>query len=165
MVAQKQFRSDLYYRLNVFPIVVPPLRERLEDIPLLASYFAQKHSARMNKHIETIPKETMKALRDYGWPGNVRELENFIERSVILSRGPALQAPLAELQTANAIGGDGAALQNKPGLTTMDDMERAHIEEVLRHTRGSIGGKGGAAEILGLPASTLRGRMKKLGLK
>lgn len=164
MVTDKQFRSDLYYRLNVFPIVLPPLRERLEDIPLLASYFAQKHSARMNKRIESIPGETMKALCEYAWPGNIRELENFIERSVILSLGSELQAPLAELQTSAPTSGNGAAGASK-ALTTMDDMERAHIEEVLRHTKGSIGGKGGAAEILGLPASTLRGRMKKLGLK
>jgi formate hydrogenlyase transcriptional activator len=165
MVADKKFRSDLYYRLNVFPIVVPPLRERLEDIPLLASYFAQKHSARMNKHIETIPSDTIKGLTKYHWPGNVRELENFIERSVILSQGSTLHAPLAELQTTATISGDGASIQNKSALTTMDNMERSHIEEVLRHTNGSIGGKGGAAEILGLPASTLRGRMKKLGIR
>lgn len=165
MVDGKQFRSDLYYRLNVFPIVVPPLRERAEDITLLASYFAQKHSARMNKRIETIANETMKVLCRYQWPGNVRELENFIERSVILSSGSDLQAPLSELQHSVATAADDPLQSNAPKLTSLDEMERAHIREVLQHTGGSIAGKGGAAEILGLPASTLRGRMKKLGLK
>jgi formate hydrogenlyase transcriptional activator len=165
MVADKQFRSDLYYRLNVFPIILPPLRERAEDIALLASYFAQKHSARMNKHIESIPSETMKAICDYHWPGNIRELENFIERSVILSRGSVLQAPLAELRSDIAVTPERAPAPDGHALTTMDEMERAYIEEVLKHTNGSIAGKSGAAEILGMPASTLRGRMKKLGIR
>ena len=165
MVEEKKFRSDLFYRLNVFPIVIPPLRERTGDIPLLVGYFAQKHAARMNKKIETIPAKTMQALCDYHWPGNVRELENFIERSVILSRDSDLQSPLSELQGVAVIQSDGHAAPGKPQLTTMDEMERAYIEEVLRHTSGSIGGKDGAAEILGMPASTLRGRMKKLGIR
>ena len=165
MVAEKKFRSDLFYRLNVFPIFLPPLRERAGDIPLLAGYFAQKHSRRMNKHIDAIPTETTEALCRYDWPGNVRELENFIERAVILTRGQELQAPLSELE-APAPTGDGAAYTPAApaGLLSLADAERAHIEEVLRHTKGVVGGRGGAAEILGLPISTLRGRMKKLGL-
>ena len=169
MVHQKTFRSDLFYRLNVFPIVIPPLRERSGDIPLLVGYFAQKHAARMNKHIKTIPTPTMDALCNYHWPGNVRELENFIERSVILSRGAELESPLTELRSseaaAAAAGGDGHGSQAKTKLGTMEDMERSYIEEVLRHANGMIAGKGGAAEILGLPSSTLRSRMKKLGIK
>ena len=165
MVAEKKFRSDLFYRLNVFPIFLPSLRERVDDIPLLAGYFAQKHSRRMNRRIDAIPSETVEALCRYHWPGNVRELENFIERAVILTRGHELQAPLSELEAPAPAGGDGAYLPAAPaGLLSLADAERAHIEEILRHTKGVVGGKGGAAEILGLPISTLRGRMKKLGL-
>jgi formate hydrogenlyase transcriptional activator len=169
MVQQKTFRSDLFYRLNVFPVMIPPLRERTGDIPLLVGYFAQKHAARMNKHIKTVPTPTMEALCNYHWPGNVRELENFIERSVILSRGAELESPLTELRSvdeaavAAAADGGGAAVKSKLG--TMEDMERGYIEEVLRHANGMIAGKGGAAEILGMPSSTLRSRMKKLGIK
>ena len=169
MVHQKTFRSDLFYRLNVFPVMIPPLRERSGDIPLLVGYFAQKHAARMNKHIKTVPAPAMEALCNYHWPGNVRELENFIERSVILSRGAELESPLAELSSvpaaAAATAGDGPSLPGKATLGTMEDMERSYIEEVLRHANGMIAGKGGAAEILGLPSSTLRSRMKKLGIK
>lgn len=165
MVAEKKFRSDLFYRLNVFPILLPPLRERAEDIPLLAGYFAQKHSRRMNKRIDAIPSETVEALCRYDWPGNVRELENFIERACILTRGHELQAPLTELESPLSAGGNGSPAPASPaGLLSLADAERAHIEEVLRHTKGVVGGRGGAAEILGLPISTLRGRMKKLGL-
>ncbi len=166
MVAEKKFRSDLFYRLNVFPIFLPPLRERVDDISLLAGYFAQKHSRRMNKRIDAIPSETVEALCRYDWPGNVRELENFIERAVILTRGHELQAPLAELEAPISSNGDGrhASTPSPDGLLSLADAERAHIEEVLRHTKGVVGGRGGAAEILGLPISTLRGRMKKLGL-
>ena len=166
MVNDKRFRSDLFYRLNVFPIFIPPLRERAGDIPLLVGYFAQKHAARMNKQIESVPAETMEALCRYHWPGNVRELENFVERSVILSRGSELQSPLAELRSTAASAGDGdGRISQKPQLGTMDEMERAYIEEVLQHAKGMIAGKGGAAEILGMPSSTLRSRMKKLGIK
>ncbi|HKS09838.1 MAG TPA: sigma 54-interacting transcriptional regulator, partial [Pyrinomonadaceae bacterium] len=174
MVADKTFRSDLFYRLNVFPIMIPPLRERSGDIPLLVGYLTQKHAARMNKHIRSIPAPTMEALCNYHWPGNVRELENFVERSVILSRGAELESPLTELQTVNgsaaaaSVGTSAAAADGqsaKPKLGTMDDMERTYIEEVLRHANGMIAGKGGAAEILGMPSSTLRSRMKKLGIK
>jgi formate hydrogenlyase transcriptional activator len=166
MVAEKKFRSDLFYRLNVFPIFLPPLRERVDDIPLLAGYFAQKHSRRMNRRIDAIPSETVEALCRYPWPGNVRELENFIERAVILTRGQELQAPLSELEAPASSEGEAARAQAQTpaGLLSLADAERTHIEEVLRHTRGVVGGRGGAAEILGLPISTLRGRMKKLGL-
>ena len=171
MVAEKKFRSDLFYRLNVFPINVPALRERTDDIPLLAGYFTQKHALRMNKRITTIDKQTVEALTKYSWPGNVRELENFIERAVILTTGSELQAPLAELAVSVNGGGDGSRKQGEapvaagPRPVTLEDAERAHIEEIVRQTRGVIGGKGGAAELLGLPVSTLRNRMKKLGLK
>jgi formate hydrogenlyase transcriptional activator len=166
MVAEKQFRSDLFYRLNVFPITVPPLRERKEDIPLLVGYFTQKHSLRMNKKVDIITKESIDALCEYDWPGNVRELENFIERAVILSSGLELQAPLNELRPTVTSPPESKNEPRSPAKPTLlEDVERAHIEEVLRQTRGVIGGKGGAAEILGLPISTLRNRMKKLGLK
>ena len=164
MVAEKRFRSDLFYRLNVFPVFLPPLRERVDDIPLLAGYFAQKHSRRMNRRIDAIPSETIEALCRYHWPGNVRELENFIERAVILTRGRELQAPLSELEVPGPADGGRAPAPAPAGLLPLADAERTHIEEVLRHTKGVVGGKGGAAEILGLPISTLRGRMKKLGL-
>jgi formate hydrogenlyase transcriptional activator len=166
MVAEKKFRSDLFYRLNVFPINIPPLRDRVDDIPLLAGYFTQKHALRMNKRIRTIDKQTIDALSAYRWPGNVRELENFIERAVILTTGSELQAPLAELAVSS--NGDKVAqpaVAGGPAPVSLADAERAHIEEILRQTRGVIGGKGGAAELLGLPISTLRNRMKKLGLK
>jgi formate hydrogenlyase transcriptional activator len=166
MVAEKKFRSDLFYRLNVFPIFLPSLRERADDIPLLAGYFAQKHSRRMNKRIDAISSETIEALCRYRWPGNVRELENFIERAVILTRGCELQAPLAELEVLGPAAGNGGGdtAQAPAGLLSLADAERTHIEGVLRHTKGVVGGRGGAAEILDLPISTLRGRMKKLGL-
>ena len=166
MVAEKKFRSDLYYRLNVFPITIPPLRERVDDIPLLIGYFTQKHALRMNKRVDKIPKDTVDALCCYPWPGNVRELENFMERSVILSSGTELQAPLGELiGTTTTTIAVSAPAPTPPGPRSLEDVERRHIQEILEQTRGVIGGKGGAAEILGLPTSTLRNRMKKLGLK
>lgn len=166
MVREKRFRSDLYYRLNVFPVMIPPLRERREDIPLLAGYFTMKHSKRMSKSIETISQESIKALCNYDYPGNVRELENFIERAVILTRGKELQLPLAELKANQPdYTGDSSAADKPATLSSLEDVERAHITEVLKQTHGIIGGKGGAAEVVGLPVSTLRHRMKKLGLK
>jgi formate hydrogenlyase transcriptional activator len=164
MVADNQFRADLYYRLNVFPVRIPPLRERPEDIPLLVAYFVQHHARRLNKRIESIPAEAMDALQRHAWAGNVRELENFIERAVIITRGSHLQIPLAELKT-EAVANAGVKIALPTRLVSMEEMERAHIEEVLRHTGGQIGGAGGAAEILGLPVSTLRSRMKKLGIR
>jgi PAS domain S-box-containing protein len=157
MVSASEFRSDLYYRLRVFPVTVPPLRERREDIPLLVRYFLDAHSKRMGRHIETIPEGTMQAMVDWDWPGNVRELQNFIERSVILSPGPALRAPLAELQSIQAP----SAATN----THLETADREHVLRVLRECRGMIGGAGGAAERLGLKRTTLNSKIKKLGIK
>jgi formate hydrogenlyase transcriptional activator len=156
MVEDRLFRSDLYYRLNVFPIVVPPLRERAEDIPLLVRYFAQKHARRMDRQIETIPAEEMEALTHYQWPGNVRELENLIERAVILSRGPALHVPLPEDRLS------GEALAASP--VTMEAAEREHILRALRDTHWVIAGPSGAAARLGMKRTTLQSRMAKLGI-
>ena len=156
MVEDRTFRSDLYYRLNVFPVVVPPLRERAEDIPLLVRYFAQKHARRMDRHIESIPADDMEALARYHWPGNVRELENLIERAVILSRGPALHVPLPE----DRLSGDASAAS----AVTLEAAEREHILRALRHTHWIIAGPGGAASRLGVKRTTLQSRMSKLGI-
>lgn len=156
MVADRQFRSDLYYRLKVFPITLPPLRERREDIPLLVRYFVATHARKLNRRIETIPAKVMKALTRWDWPGNIRELENFIERAVILSRGPVLQAPLAELEVSfDTPSHDDSTLQA---------TEREHIIRVLRETKGVIAGTRGAAARLGLKRTTLNSKMKKLGI-
>ncbi len=156
MVKDGRFRSDLFYRLNVFPILVPPLRERRGDIPILVRYFTQKHSQRMNRKITDIPQETMDALSSYPWPGNVRELENFIERAVILSPGGRLQAPIAELK---------AALSSPSGpSTSLEVAEREHILRVLREAGGRISGPDGAAARLGLKRTTLNSKMRKLGI-
>jgi PAS domain S-box-containing protein len=157
MVEEREFRSDLYYRLKVFPLEVPPLRARLEDIPLLVKYFVSQHARRMNRHIETIPPEVMQALVRWRWPGNVRELENFIERAVILSPGPGLKVPLAELE-----------LTVEPTTSTsanLHDAERNHILRVLREAKGMISGPTGAAKRLGLKRTTLNSKLKKLGIK
>ncbi|MFZ5876059.1 MAG: sigma 54-interacting transcriptional regulator [Nitrospirota bacterium] len=157
MVADKQFRSDLFYRLNVFPITVPPLRERPEDVPLLVRYFAQKYSQRMDKRVETIPADALAALSKYHWPGNIRELENLIERSVILSQGADLRVPLGELKVRNT-----APPSN--GDATLDGTERRHILRVLKETDWTVGGSSGAAARLGMKRTTLLSRMKKLGI-
>ena len=157
MVAEQRFRSDLYYRLNVFPIVLPPLRERPEDIPTLASYFIQKYAPRMNKRIQTIPTETMEALTRWRWPGNIRELENFIERAVILSRGPILHAPLGELKAPREE-------VKTTRETSLEAAEREHIIRVLREAGGVIGGSHGAAARLGVKRTTLNGMMRRLGI-
>jgi formate hydrogenlyase transcriptional activator len=156
MVSDKQFRSDLYYRLNVFPITVPSLRERPEDIPLLVRYFAQKYSQRMDKRIETIPADALAALSKYHWPGNIRELENLIERSVILSHGTDLRVPLGELKVRNTTPSDGEA--------TLEAAERRHILRTLEETEWVIGGASGAAARLGMKRTTLQSRIKKLGI-
>jgi formate hydrogenlyase transcriptional activator len=156
-VAAHEFRSDLYYRLNVFPIHVPSLRERRKDIPLLVRYFVQRLAQRMNKPIQTIPTETMNALVNWDWPGNVRELENFIERSVILTTGSALKAPLAELASVHE---ENHARRD----TTLHTAERDHILRVLRETGGVISGTRGAAARLGLKRTTLQSKMQKLGI-
>ena len=160
-VADNQFRADLYYRLNVFPIVIPPLRERREDIPLTVRYFAQKYARRMKKPIESIPAKSLAALTEYSWPGNVRELENFVERGVILSRGPELELPLSELKPSNKA----APAAASTGSATLEYAERQHIMRVLSETDWVIGGPTGAAVRLGMKRTTLQSRMKKLGIE
>jgi formate hydrogenlyase transcriptional activator len=154
IVAEKEFRSDLYYRLNVFPIHMPSLRERRTDIPMLVRHFVQKFSRRMNRQIETIPSDTMNALVNWEWPGNVRELENLMERSVILSEGPVLNAPLAELAGGREMNSDG----------TLESLERQYIIRVLRETGGVIAGPRGAAVRLGMKRTTLQSRILKMGI-
>lgn len=156
-VAKNEFRRDLYYRLHVFPITMPPLRERREDIPLLVRHFVRKFSERMNRQIEMISEETMSTLTKYRWPGNVRELENLIERCVILSEGPALYDSLTGLQ-----GGDTGV----PGSldNNFENLQREHIIRVLKETRGVLSGPGGAAERLGLNRTTLQSKMQRLGI-
>jgi formate hydrogenlyase transcriptional activator len=159
MVTEKTFRADLYYRLKVFPVLSPPLRERADDIPILVRHFVSKHSRRMGKTIESIPNEVMEALVNWTWPGNIRELENFLERAVILTRGAALFAPLAELQAPENIQ---AEISQNP---TLHAAERDHILRVLRETKGQIGGDDGAAARLGLKRTTLNSKLKKLGIE
>jgi formate hydrogenlyase transcriptional activator len=155
MVSDREFRTDLYYRLNVFPIQVPPLRDRINDIPILVRYFAQKYARRMNRKIETIPAESMAQLQSYVWPGNVRELENLIERAVILSRASVLEIP--------ALGDSPSPAPD--ALPTMEAAEREHILRALRETNGVLGGTNGAAAKLGMKRTTLQSRMKKLGIR
>jgi formate hydrogenlyase transcriptional activator len=158
MILEKQFRSDLYYRLNVFPICIPPLRERPEDISLLVQHFVQEAARRMNKTIDAIPSTAMEALIQYRWPGNIRELENVIERAVILSPGSVLRVPLGDLRSRISPG----HRSEKPH--TIADVEREHIRAVLNETRWVLSGPRGAATRLGLNRSTLYFRMKKLGI-
>ena len=152
MMGDKLFRSDLYYRLKVFPITTPPLRDHPEDIPILARHFTKKYAKKMARTIDKIPTDTMQALVNWPWPGNVRELENFVERSVILSKGPGLRAPLAELREVEI---------DANGGSTLEEVERDHILRVLRETRGVISA---AATRLGMPRTTLNAMMKKLGI-
>ena len=159
MVAEKQFRSDLFYRLKVFPIFAPPLRDRASDIPVLVRHFVATHSRRMGKTIERIPEEAMRALTRWSWPGNIRELENLLERAVILTRGTELYVPLTELEREEEeenVAGDNPTLQA---------AEREHIVRVLRETKGQIGGADGAASRLGLKRTTLNSKIKKLGIE
>jgi formate hydrogenlyase transcriptional activator len=156
MVAAHEFRSDLYYRLNVFPILAPPLRDRPEDVGLLVRYFVQKYARRMNKQIESIPSEAMDVLSKWQWPGNVRELENVIERAVILSNGPTLQVPLGDFRAPDG-GSDGS-------VATLEAAERAHILRALGQTQWVVGGPDGAAALLGVKRTTLQSRMRKLGI-
>ncbi len=154
MVAAGQFRSDLFYRLEVFPVQVPPLRERREDIPLLVQYFLTKFAKKMNRNIDTVLPERMEALCRYPWPGNIRELEHLIERAVILSRGPVLNVPSFENVAMPE--------SEQPSSGKLETIEREHIIRILRETKGKIGGPGGAAERLGMNRTTLNSRMQKL---
>ena len=156
MVAEKQFREDLYFRLNVFPIRIPPLRERSEDISLLVQYYVDKYSQRMNKQIDVVPEETMAALCRYSWPGNIRELQNLIERAVIMTPGNVLQIQVSDLQESNRI------LSTMAG--TLEDVERQRILQALREAGAVIGGPHGAAVRLGLKRTTLLSKMQKLGI-
>jgi formate hydrogenlyase transcriptional activator len=158
MILKGLFRSDLYYRLNVFPISIPPLRERPEDIPLLVHHFVAGAARKMNKTINTVTSGTMEALVEYRWPGNIRELENVIERAVILSAGPRLHVPLGDLRS-RIMPGRG---HEKP--QTMAEVEREHIRATLKETRWILSGPRGAATRLGMNRSTLYFRMKKLGI-
>jgi PAS domain S-box-containing protein len=161
MVAEKTFRSDLFYRLKVFPVFAPPLRERTGDIPILVRHFVAAHSRRMGKVIKSIPEGTMQALIRWQWPGNIRELENFLERAVILTNGPVLYVPLAELETEGQEN-DGDAESESP---TLQAAEREHILKALRDAKGQIGGDDGAAAKLGLKRTTLNSKIKKLGIE
>jgi formate hydrogenlyase transcriptional activator len=152
-IADKKFRDDLFYRLNVFPVSLPPLRERRDDIPRLIRHFVGKYSSRMGKHIEFVPDESMRILCNWNWPGNVRELENMIERMVILTRGTVLSAPPAELSSPETAGED-----------NLTEMEREHILRVLRETNGVLSGSDGAANRLGLKRTTLQSMIKRLGI-
>jgi formate hydrogenlyase transcriptional activator len=175
MVAAGRFRSDLYYRLNVFPVVLPPLRERRDDIPMLARHFTQRFAQRMGRRIETIPTAVMDALVGYPWPGNIREMQNVIERAVILSAGPALRIPTGDLQppAPSSLPLEGqdeaakaAAPANEPANSpvTLADAERDHILHVLRETGWVLGGANGAAARLAMKRTTLQSKMKKLGI-
>jgi formate hydrogenlyase transcriptional activator len=158
MIERREFREDLYYRLNVFPIRIPPLRERPEDIPLLVRYFTQKYSRRMEKQIDSIPTAAMKKLAAWHWPGNIRELENFIERSVILTHehSSALQLPLGEISTNG---------KTPPVLGSREVHDRDEITRILKETNGRVAGPQGAAARMGIKRTTLISRMKKLGIE
>jgi formate hydrogenlyase transcriptional activator len=156
MMENREFRSDLYYRLNVFPIRIPPLRERPEDIPLLVRYFTQKYGRRMQRKIESIPTVAMRKLSSWHWPGNIRELENFIERSVILTHGTALQAPISELSSNG---------RTVPVMGTREANERDEIVRILKVTNGRVGGPDGAAARMGIKRTTLISRMKKFDIE
>jgi formate hydrogenlyase transcriptional activator len=158
MIENGTFRSDLFYRLHVFPLTVPPLRERREDIPLMVRHFVEKFSKRMDRTIERISGRILQALTDHSWPGNVRELQNFVERAVILSPGTSLRAPLQELKQQTRQPG-----QSK--LSTLEDMEREHIRRALKESNWVTGGPNGAAVRLGMKRTTLAYRIRKLGIQ
>jgi formate hydrogenlyase transcriptional activator len=158
LVTTKRFRADLYYRLNVIPICLPPLRERVEDIPLLVEYFVRKYSVRFNKPIDLIPHEVMEVLQEHDWPGNIRELQNFIERALVFSLGRVLRPPLTDLRRMTRQSSAAASC-------SFAEAQREHILEVLKETNGQIGGQSGAAMRLGLPRTTLIYKMQKLGIE
>jgi formate hydrogenlyase transcriptional activator len=179
-VADRTFRSDLYYRLNVFPIQIPALRERREDVPLLVRYFVQKFSRRLNKIVEYVPAEAMTALANYSWPGNVRELENFVERAVLLSPGKELRVPVSELLSepglsstgrsshrgvVSRIGDNGDEVAPSASISTLEQAEREHILRALQQTQWRIGGPKGAAALLDMKRTTLQARMRKLNIR
>ena len=163
----------MYYRLNVFPIQIPPLRERREDVPLLVRYFVQNFSRRLNKTVEYVPADAMDALVNYAWPGNIRELENLIERAVLLSPGKELRVPLSELKSATLsangnVSADLPLFSSSPSsvpISTLEEAERQHILRALRQTEWRIAGPKGAAAILGMKRTTLQARMRKLGIR
>ncbi|MGB4786762.1 MAG: sigma 54-interacting transcriptional regulator, partial [Candidatus Acidiferrum sp.] len=176
LVAERAFRSDLYYRLNVFPIQIPALRERPEDIPLLVRYFVQRFSRSLNKEVEYIPADAMDALSNYSWPGNIRELENLLERAVILSPGKELRVPLSELKSATLAAAAGAdssfsftsstsSTSLTSAISTLEEAERQHILRALKQTQWRIAGPKGAAVLLGMKRTTLQARMRKLGIR
>jgi formate hydrogenlyase transcriptional activator len=158
LVAKKLFRADLFYRLNVIPICLPPLRERVQDIPALTEFFVTKFAATLNKPIDLIPDEVMAVLQAHDWPGNIRELQNVIERAVLFSPGSVLRLPLDLVKHAVRQGSDSA-------VRTLADADRQHILETLDHVNWLIGGPGGAANRLGLPRTTLIYKMRKLGIE
>lgn len=158
MVEEGEFREDLYYRLNVFPIQIPALRERKEDIPTLVRCFLKKLSARLGKKIDSVSTSVIATLQDYGWPGNVRELENVIERAMILTSGSSLKLPSGVIPTRKH-------KSHQASIRPLSEVEAEHIRTVLEHTNGVIAGKSGAAKILEINANTLRSRMEKLGIK
>jgi formate hydrogenlyase transcriptional activator len=161
LMADGQFRSDLYYRLNVFPIVNPPLREREGDIAPLVDHFMRRFAGRMNKRIDTVSAEAMLALSRYHWPGNVRELENLIERAVILSHGTTLNVPIAELRQRQRA----HSVETHTSLATLEDLDREHIRHALQETNWLVGGRSGAAARLGIKRTTLQSKMIKLGIE
>jgi formate hydrogenlyase transcriptional activator len=158
MVAQQMFREDLYYRLKIFPVVIPPLRQRRDDIPLLARHFVGVYSRKMNKNIESIPDLVMEALLGYSWPGNVRELQNFLERAVILSPNSVLRAPISELAPLEH------STQAPPPVNVLEQTEREQIVRALEQSNWVVGGRNGAAARLGLKRTSLVYRMQKLGI-
>ena len=172
-VAERAFRSDLYYRLNVFPIQIPALRERPEDIPLLVRYFVQRFSRSLNKEVEYIPADVMDALSNYSWPGNIRELENLLERAVLLSPGKELRVPLSEIKSSagnSTVSADlssslTSSASSTSSISTLEEAERQHILRALKHTQWRIAGPKGAAGILGMKRTTLQARMRKLGIR